>query len=319
MTITLSTSEAVRNVLTADMEQHIYNLYSDMSAEVRAAIADLEANGRTFSDAARADYLRGLQEQLDALADEAASQLEGAIPAGAEGVAGSVVHDNTAWMEQHGMRLAGAYSHVPAEAIQAVISGMLYPTDADGNRWSFSAAIWGDNRQTHDDINRIIAEGIAQNKSALAIARDLETYVDPKAHKPWDWGKVYPGVKTQIDYNAQRLARTMMNHAYQYAMVATTKNNPFVTGYLWHSTHTERTCEICEDRDGKFFTADDLPLDHPNGMCYWEVYIPYSNEEIADRLADWVHGKNDPMMDIYMADIYNRHHSTVAAAFASNG
>ena len=56
-----------------------------------------------------------------------------------------------------------------------------------------------------------------ENCSYYEIAKDLESYVRPNARLPWnlrmaDGKKIY---KKQIDYNAQRLARTLVQHGYQ--------------------------------------------------------------------------------------------------------
>ena len=143
------------------------------------------------------------------------------------------------------------------------------------------------------------------NKSAFDIAKDLEEYVDPKAKKSWDWKKVYPGVSSKIDYSAQRLARTMPAHAYQQSLEATVKNNPFIDGYIWHSGTGKRTCEICRERDGKFFAKGKLPMDHPNGRCTF-ITKGQSMMDISDRLADWVNGKSDKGIDKYMEDLYGK-------------
>ena len=142
-----------------------------------------------------------------------------------------------------------------------------------------------------------MAAGVAANKSAYEIAKDLEQYVNPNAKKEWDWSKVYPGTTKKVDYNAQRLARTMVSHAYQQSLLATTKHNPFVTGYRWRSAHVSRTCELCNERDGQVYSADDLPLDHPNGMCTFLVELSGSLTDVADRLGNWVNGAEDPELD----------------------
>ena len=142
----------------------------------------------------------------------------------------------------------------------------------------------------------MITNGVAAGKTTLEIAQDLERYVDPKARKPWDWFKVYPHSAAKIDYNAQRLARTVIAHAYQRATIREAKTNPLSMGIMWHSALSERSCEICIERNGKVFQPDELPLDHPNGMCTYSVVTP-SMEEIADRLADWVNGAEDKALD----------------------
>ena len=62
-------------------------------------------------------------------------------------------------------------------------------------------------------------------------------------------------------------------------------------------------CEICEERDGKEFDKDDLPLDHPNGMCTFEAVME-SMDTIGERLGDWAAGKADPEIDTWAQDLY---------------
>ena len=97
----------------------------------------------------------------------------------------------------------------------------------------------------------------------------------------------------------------MPAHAYQQSLEATVKNNPFIDGYIWHSGTGKRTCEICRERDGKFFAKGKLPMDHPNGRCTF-ITKGQSMIDISDRLADWVNGKSDKGIDKYMEDLYGK-------------
>ena len=67
---------------------------------------------------------------------------------------------------------------------------------------------------------------------------------------------------------------------------------------MWHSALSERSCEICIERNGKVFAPDDLPLDHPNGLCTYSIVTP-SMDDIAARLADWVNGSEDVELDAW--------------------
>lgn len=44
-------------------------------------------------------------------------------------------------------------------------------------------------------------------------------------------------------------------------------------------------------------------MDHPMGMCTFVALIEDSMEDIANRLADWVEGKNDPALDSWAEDL----------------
>lgn len=195
-----------------------------------------------------------------------------------------------------------AYQNVPTAVIERVASGQLYEGD-----WTLSGAIWADVKSKQSEINRIIAQGIALNKSSYEIAKDLEMYVSPDAKKPWDWDKVYPGSSKKIDYNAQRLARTAVSHAYQQAFNECVKPNPFVEAVKWNNAHSGRVCPLCielaeTDQFGLgegVFPKGEEPLDHPNGMCYLTAVIRKNMEEIATDIRSWMLGGSNPELDEY--------------------
>lgn len=300
--LSLNSSENIRDGISRQQQISIRAAYRRAAAETAKAARNLnDENSSTPLERARLDELA---RQLKDAQDEISRQLERDIPRNMQTAAQAMINDNRQWLQGEGMSIRGAYSNVPRDVVQAVISGKIYQPMANGQQWNYSQAIWGDNRRIHNEIDRIIAQGIAANKSTYEIAKDLELYVNPSAAKPWDWGKVYPGTRRQIDYNAQRLARTLVSHAFQLAFVSATRANPFVSGYIWHSAGIHgRTCDICEDLDGQFFEKDELPLDHPNGLCYWEAVIP-DLVDVADRIADWYSGKDDPELDAFADSLY---------------
>lgn len=291
MSLSFKRAEQIRLELTAQQQKEIQDLYQSVADD----IADrLSTTKRVPSDALRQWYLRDLQKQVNAALEGVGKTTESIIRSNAEKVAQGVVGCNADWLKSVGMPIGGAFSWVPTDIVTSVATGQIY----EGS-WSLSGAIWSDVQTQQRDIQTIIARGIAENKSAFDIAKDLEKYVAPSAAKPWDWSKVYPGVRRKIDYSAQRLARTMVSHAYQQAFVRTTQKNPFVTKYKWEASNSDRVCELCQERDGKLFSKDDLPLDHPNGMCTYTAVIEDSMDQVADRLADWANGAEDPELDVY--------------------
>lgn len=292
----LDDSIALRNKLQRQQKKYIRQLYEEMAKEVAERAKFLKQKGGSY-------YLQSIElEKLSQRLQEAFEELEareqGIITSNMKKAAEGVCEASTAFANKVGLGVTKAYMHVPKDIVESLLTGKLYK----GN-WSLSHAIWADAKSKQNDIVEIVAKGIAENRSAYDIAKDLEKFVDPKARKDWDWSKVYPGTSKKIDYNAQRLARTMVSHAYQQSLERVCKNNPFVTGYIWQAAMTERTCEICAERDGKFFAKGDLPLDHPNGMCTFEAVIPDSMEQIADRLADWAHGSEDKAIDLWYQDM----------------
>lgn len=285
----LNTAEQERVKLTQQQQKHIVDIYKRASKAVAKKAKNLP---KTPSSPLYKQYLEDLQKEINKELKKAEMSLNGEIKGNMKAAAQAVVDSNDNFVNKLGLGIQGAYGFVPADIVKMVSNGQLYE-----GKWSLSRAIWKTHMKTRYNINTVIAQGIAENKSAYDIAKDLEKYLNPEARKDWDWSKVYPGAAKRVDYNAQRLARTMVSHAYQQAFVRITQNNPFVQDYVWHSANSDRTCELCADRDGRHFPKDDLPLDHPNGMCTFEAYIPDSMTEVADRLADWVEGKSDPSLD----------------------
>lgn len=284
-------AEIVRNRLTKRQEKQIQDLYLQAAKDL-----EKEAEGipDTTSGSLRRMYIKGLQKQINSRLNEIQGSIGKLVKSNMFSVVSSVIDCNSEFLIKVGMPVEGAFSHISRDIVESVVTGKIYKGD-----WSLSNALWNTTKKSRKDIQSIIAEGIIQNKSAYDIGKELEKYVNPLAKKPWDWGKVYPGVSRVIDYNAQRLARTMVSHAYQQSFVKTTQPNPFVTKYKWISSNSARVCELCASRDGVLFDKNDLPLDHPNGMCTFVAVIPDSMVDIADRIADWAQGSSDPELDKY--------------------
>lgn len=292
----LNDSIAVRNKLQKQQRKVIRQLYIDAAKEVAERAKFLKQKGGSYW--LQAIELEKLSQELQNTFLSIGSKEQSIITSNIQSVSESVCEASTRFANKAGLGIAKAYTHAPKDIVESLVTGAVYK-----NNWSLSYAIWSDVQSKQNDILEIIAEGTAENKSAYDIAKDLEKYVNPKAKKDWDWSKVYPGTSKKIDYNAQRLARTMVSHAYQQSLERVCKNNPFVTGYIWLAAMTERTCELCMSRDGKFFKKGELPLDHPNGMCTFEAAIPDDMNAIADRLASWANGAKDEALDLWYKDM----------------
>lgn len=292
-----SDAEEQRQKITQEQQEQIKELYRQASDEVGRLASQAP---RVPSDALRKQYLHTLQGQIDEQLKDIEGRLNGIIRSSMTEAAKATVADAKEFLRENGLSIKGAYSHVPADIVRSVASGQLY----SGN-WSLSKALWLNTAETQHDIESVITQGIIQNKSAFDIAKDLEKYVNPDARKDWEWSKVYPGTRKVVDYNAQRLARTMVSHAYQQSFVRTTQKNPFVTKYKWEASNSERTCEICEERNGKLFDKDDLPLDHPNGMCTFTAVME-DLDKIGERLGDWAAGAEDSELDEWAKDLYGK-------------
>ena len=288
-------ADAVKVTQTKQLQKQIQAMYKKVAKNLAKEAEKLSKDG-TISDTMKRNYLNQYIISLNKEIDDIELKLNGAIQNSMSTTAKAVVDANIEFMGRAGLNLKDAFDTVPKDVVEALISGHVYKSD-----WTLSKAIWGTSQKTKNDVEKVIAQGIAGQKSTYDIAKDLEQYVDPAAKKPWDWSKVYPGTAKKVDYNAQRIARTMVQHAYQQTFRTTISKNPFITGVIWHSVFaTGRTCQMCMDRDGQHYDKGKEPLDHPNGLCYLEPEIPSSLDDIGERLANWANGASDPEIDKWL-------------------
>ena len=275
-------ADKVKDAILASQKKEIIKLYNEWAAEIGER-AKYYSHKSASSYAVAERQMKELMKQMEATSQQVANEVYKGVKNNIYLVADSVVQQNNEWLKSLGFEnniIDAAFNYVPDDIVQKLITGQIY-----NEGWSLSKRIWSDNEDTMKQAYQLVAGGMAQNKSIYEIARELEKYVQPGAKKPWnlkdkDGRRIYP---KQVDYNAQRLGRTLVQHGYQQSFVATTKKNPFITDYIWRSNGS-RVCELCSARDGQHFSKDDLPMDHPNGMCTME---PNVNENLVDDLANW--------------------------------
>ena len=291
MSLLFEDAAKAKGAIMASQQKEIAKLYDDWANDI-AERAKFYSHKTNASAPLSERYYKELHKQMKATSQVVSDEIAGLIKTNMYTIADSVVADNVKWLQSFGFSpdgLNAAFSYVPHDVVQMLITGQVYQSG-----WSLSQRIWSDNQQTQKDIYQIMARGLAEQKPIFSIAKDLEFYVRPGAKKAWNpilamkntkTGKIeYKRIyKKQVDYNAQRLARTLAQHTYQQSFIATTKDNPFITEYIWHSNGS-RVCELCMSRDGVHFKKNELPMDHPNGMCTME---PAVVNDMVDQLANW--------------------------------
>ena len=321
MAVDFTQAEKDRERIIRERQQKTAEAFERMKQKIDAEISEM--NMSTVSERVRRQQLEELRNELEKQLQRYYSDLEAGLKSDMVSVGESVLSDSEAFFNSLGMPLAASITSFPVEIMENIINGSVY-----NEQWFLSSAIWGDYHDKLGDINEIVMQGIGMNLSSLEIAKQLQQFVDPDAMKPsaaivtpclqdpitgklysMDYVKRHPekdwsGFKEtksrfyygKVDYNAQRLARTLVAHAYQQNIVKQAQANPFASGVKWIASGGERMCEICEERDGKVFPVDDVPLDHPNGMCTFAVETP-SMMEMSNILADWVNGDPTPYDD----------------------
>lgn len=286
-------AQSKRLQITKRQRQQIAKLYRDIAKDMGKEISKKSEKALTYRWLK--DYAKALKSQSRQLYDE----LQGIISLGIWDTAQAVsAVEMEFWggiVPELSERFRDTFSAIPQTCVDELMNGGIYK-DFTG----LSERLWNYKQKYDRDIGYIIDRGIVEQKSAYDLAKDLEMYVDPSARKPWEWRKVYPYSNQAVDYNAQRLARTSVTHAYQMSFQRSTVDNPFIEKYKWHSSNAGKTCELCRQRDGKTYDKNMVPLDHPNGMCIVTAEIPKSMDEIAEELSSWASGGSNPALDKWL-------------------
>lgn len=279
--LTMKDAELARDAITKEQTQHIASLYKEWAKEINEQ-AKFYSTKQTASSAFSERYMKELRKQMTQTSKLVANDIYATTKGSLLQVSDAVVRSNVDWMKSLGFGGGGmALSYIPNDTVTRLVTGQIY----EGG-WNLSKAIWGDQQKTLQDIYTIIAKGTAEQLSVYEIAKELEKYVDPTKALAWNY-KASDGAwiyKKQVDYNAQRLARTLVQHAYQQSAVSAAKMNPFVKGFIWRASGA-RVCPLCDEMDGSYFEKSAVPFDHPNGMCSLE---PVTDPDIEDKLASWV-------------------------------
>jgi len=273
-------AEKARNTITLQQRRDIKRLYAEWAAGIGilAAFYPISNSNENVSEWQFRDFIKN----VFSAGEHVPVAVEGIVTKNMLTMSEAVFSANTKWLTSLGLdntALSASTSSIPNDVVQRLITGQYYEQD-----WSLSKSIWGDNAETHKQILEIVEGGRVQGKSIYEISKDIERYVNPDKVRPWNLRdqtgrKIYP---RDVEYNSQRLARTLVQHSYQQSFIEATKDNDLIEDYIWIA-NGPRVCPICIDRDGKHFPKDELPLDHPNGMC---VFVPNLVKNWKQQLAD---------------------------------
>lgn len=292
-------ADRLRDQLNAEQKREIHQLYVDVYNDVRGEIDRLKNLPQTASTRLQIMRLKQVEEDVHDAYHDLYAGLEGRIVNNMTSVSSAVVTGTAGFLSSVGLSMGARYTSFTTDIVEDLYFGKVYK----GN-WMLSSAIWGDYKGVCDDVSRIVAKGVAEGKGTYDIAKALETYVNPNARKPWDWSRFYPGSKLKVDYNAVRLARTEISHAYQLSIIRQAAANPFASGIIWHR-HGMHDCEFCDRMVAENpHPINDCPMDHPNGFCTYTIELTKSLDDIADEIMKWVNGGENERLDEYMAQKY---------------
>lgn len=284
----LKNSEQVRRSVILKNQKQIHSFYKELYRDVNRQLKQ-----KNYESGMSRDDLIKVQRSLKSEIKKLDKSITNMILSGTDDTSKAIVKDAKSFLNQIGFKeydAKNAYNGVPHEVVRNVLTGNVYKGQP------LSKSVWNITEKNVKDINKIVARGIALNRNIYDIAKDLEKYVNPSVRKGYEWSRMYPGTNRVVDYNAQRLARTMVSQAYQQVFKNVCEDNPFIVAYKWLTADIHgRTCEICrhrayDDHHGLgpgIYPKNDLPVDHPNGFCDFEAVIPRSLESISDEISEW--------------------------------
>ena len=191
------------------------------------------------------------------------------------------------------------FDKVPAKATKKVLVGALY-IDKLSMKRRINRAL----KKNAKDLKYIAAMALKQGKSFDQVLKDLQIYLRVGKQKPLGWINSYPKASTQIDYNIQRIAKTYASHVFQETQKESCRRNPFVIGIKWLVSNSHRVCPLCKTRDQVIYKIDEVPMDHPNGMCTTIPVLEKELDLIGKELGEWVKGEANPKLDKWF-DKYN--------------
>lgn len=286
-------AEQARNAITADSLKQIDKLYADWSDEL-AKRAQYYKNMPTSSSWLQQQNIEQLKAQMDETRKQMVQEISGTIKHSIYITADAVVQANSDWLKSLGFPVTGhesAFVSIPDDAVRRLVTGQIYQ-----GGWNLSSAIWGDSQDTMAKLYELVAQGRAMNMSAGEIASMLSQYVNPSKYKMWnlrmpDGKRIY---RKNVEYNSQRLARTLVQHSYQTSFIAAVEKNPFITDVIWRANGS-RVCALCMSRDGQHYAKDNVPMDHPNGMCVME---PGVVGNLEDSIANWINAPDGTYPEI---------------------
>lgn len=277
-------------------EKALLKIYEESAKEVTEKLA--KARTGSLSERHLQELLKSINSYTNKLTQELSKHSREGIKAAAEIAAQTqAAYFNSMDIDSSIKQTFGSmFANISDDVLRNFVSGNYYK---DG--LNLDQRVWNIAKKNGKDINRIISKGIVQQKSPGQLAKELEAYVNPSSKMKCRLR--VPGINKKIAYQAQRLARTSITHAYNEGAVRSAKKNPFNIGLKWNlsSSHYERQVkrwgeDECDDYADKVFKPNDYPLSHPNCLCFSTIEnMPL--DQVGDELNKWVKGEKNPKLD----------------------
>ncbi len=260
------------------------------------------------------------QAELKRLAKNIAGEIEKITP-------GAVKKSTEATAEVHAQVLAdaagtaGAGSKITTAGINKLYVGVNdnvvrdLVSRIDRNGYTFSKNVWKTARDYPEQVNRVVAAGVAQGRDAIDIARDITTYVDDgKTALIKRYGQLKRGtakfaqrISDDVSWQALRLVRSELYMSLQNASVAQGKATCAADGkYDWVLSGGGQHSCVCSDlADNSPYGESRIPTyPHPNCRCTITPRLRDGKKFNAD-LKRWAQGEKVGYIDTWYDNVYN--------------
>lgn len=279
--------------LNKTQEKELLRIYKELAKQLSSEIA-------TCRTSSQDKYLRELNKMVQLNINDLNIKLSNAIKSNIETssqIASSIdlayynaITDDTALR----MMFNKSVIKTSTNTVKKLIQGGYYK---DGK--TLDKRIWNITRSNAKDIDTLIKVNVLKGANARELASQVERYVNP--YKKLAIKNDYIGFNKNISYQSSRLARTSISHSFSETTIENAKNNHFNKGLKWNlsASHSERMhgkTDICDDYADRIFKPNDIPLQHPNCLCYFTE----ENEDmdkVIDELKAWSNGEPNSKLD----------------------
>lgn len=276
-TMPLSNANSTRDRQVKQAKNEINSMYSDIAIFLEAELRKIKILDKKSSRLATA-YLKRVLIKLYEMLDDIEERLQELASNAMEKTAQAVVEDNKSFLDGIGATIATELKDLPKIVVGGLILGNLYKQLFNVKNFNVGHSLLVSKRRTKKDIKKIVASNKKYDRSSTETAEDLAIYLDPKSDKQKEWLKRNSGVRKKVAGSVTTLLVTLVTHTYIVTLIEASKYNNYILGFIWEATGAN-TCPLCQDRDGNFYTASELPLEHQNGMCTLEpILIDVSRE-----------------------------------------
>lgn len=300
-------SKQRRESIVNKQKKQIAMIYRALFLDVRNIIGISKVKQKyLISNVIKNVYFNSMERSIRDAVLNSVSQIEPLIKENMRVMSGVVMDDNKSMLRDIGFERDDVedFDAEREEKIKRIvfmiISGELYD-----KKWTLSGFTKKEIDGIMKDVHKIISKCLDEDMEMEEIGEYLELYFNPDREKKKKFFQLFPGVRKKIDYNTKRTGNTLVGHAYEETFVNVTMNNPFIEAYRWITSGSDKVCPVCIDREStdKFglgvgiFPKDQLPLDHPNGMCTFDPVYVMPAGDIVREVDLWKRGGSGSMND----------------------